>query len=489
MHSLLNHFLIFKVLTLDFTARFMYNHVQWVYCAVETFLPHGHNRKERYKDMAFYLRGIHTPHRKNTTKQPTARMNSPAFVTIPMTMYIGKPAIPTVKVGDLVQIGTKIGEADGRISSNIYSSVSGKVTKLVEYLQYNGSATTAVVIESDGEMTVDPAICPPAVHNREDLIAALRESGIVGLGGAGFPTHVKLDVEPERIEHLIINGAECEPYVTSDTVTMLTRADDMAYALRELHRCLGIKNVVIGIENNKREAIAAMREMAGAVTECNVNVKSLPSVYPQGGEKVLIYHTTGRKVPENKLPIDVGCVVLNCTTLAAIGAYLKTGMPLVEKCVTVDGGSVKNPQNVIVPIGTSIEDLFNFCGGLTEQPAKIIYGGPMMGITVRNTDTPVLKNTNAILALTAKEAKLPEPTACIRCGTCTNTCPFGLAPASIALAYEKKDVEALKALSVGTCMECGCCSFVCPANRPLVQMNKLSKQLLKEEQMKEAKKS
>ena len=177
--------------------------------------------------------------------------------------------------------------------------------------------------------------------------------------------------------------------------------------------------------------------------------------------------------------------MINCTTLATIGSYLQTGMPLVEKCVTVDGGAVKNPQNVIVPIGTLIEDLFAFCGGLTEAPAKVIYGGPMMGITVPGINNPVLKNTNAVLALTSKEAKTKKPTACIRCGTCTNTCPFGLAPASIALAYEKKDTEALKQLNVLTCMDCGCCSFVCPANRPLVQTNKLAKALLRETKAKE----
>ncbi len=439
--------------------------------------------------MAFYLRGIQTPHRKNTSKQPTVRMEVPKSVTIPMAMHIGTPATPTVKVGDLVMVGTKIGEANGKISSNVYASVSGKVTKLENYLLSGGSTTTAVVIESDSEMTADPAICPPKVNNKEELISALRESGIVGLGGAGFPTHVKLDVEPERIEYLIINGAECEPYVTSDTVTMLTRAEDMAYALRELSRCLGINRVIIGIESNKPQAIASMNEMAASVTECSVTVRSLPPTYPQGGEKVLIYHTTGRKVPASKLPIDVGCVVLNCTTLAAIGAYLRTGMPLIEKCVTVDGGAVKHPQNVIVPIGTRIEDLLAFCGGLAETPAKLLYGGPMMGVTVPSANYPVVKNTNAVLALTQKEAKLPKSTACIRCGSCTNTCPFGLAPAAIAAAYDKKDTEALKELAAETCMECGCCSFVCPANRPLVQTNKLAKQLLREEQQKEADKA
>lgn len=416
-------------------------------------------------------------------------MCPPQTVTIPMAMHIGAPATPTVKVGDLVKVGTKIGEAAGKISSNVYASVSGKVTKLADYPLSSGGFTTAVVIESDGEMTPDDTLCPPAASNREELVDALKESGIVGLGGAGFPAYAKLDVDPSRIEYLVINGAECEPYITSDTVTMLTRAADMEYALLALNRCLGIKNVIIGIENNKKEAIAAMREMASAVSACSVTVKVLTSVYPQGGEKVLVYHTTGRKIPTGKLPIDVGCVVLNCTTLAAMGAYLRTGMPLVEKCVTVDGGAVKNPQNVIVPIGTSLADLFAFCGGLTEHPAKIVYGGPMMGITVPDQNCSVLKNTNGILALTEKEAKLPKTTACIRCGTCVNTCPFSLAPVNIAEAYDRKDTEALKELSVMTCMECGCCSFVCPANRPLVQINKLSKQLLKEEKMKEGTKS
>lgn len=438
--------------------------------------------------MALHLPGTQVPHRKNTLKNPTVRMEAPKTVTIPMAMHIGKPAIPTVKVGDLVKVGTKIGEAEGKISANVYSSVSGKVTKIIDCLLASGATAPAVVIESDGEMTKDEGLNIPAVDSKETLIAALKESGIVGLGGAGFPTHVKFDVEPEKIEYLVINGAECEPYVTSDTVTMLTRADDMAYALKTLNRCLGIGKVIIGIENNKKEAIDNMKKMAKAITDFSVEVKALPSVYPQGGEKVLVYHTTGRVIPVNKLPISVGCIVINCTTLAAIGEYLKTGMPLVEKCVTVDGAAVANPQNVIAPIGASFNDLFEFCGGLKEEPAKLIYGGPMMGITVPNAQVPIMKNTNAVLALSQKEAKLPKTTACIRCGACINTCPFRLSPAAIARAYDKRDTEALIELSVEACMECGCCSFVCPANRPLVQKNKLSKQLLREERMKEGNK-
>ena len=229
-----------------------------------------------------------------------------------------------------------------------------------------------------------------------------------------------------------------------------------------------------------------MTDLASKVSDgCKASVCVLPSVYPQGGEKVLIYHTTGRVVPAGKLPIDVGCIVINVTTLAAIGEYLRTGMPLVEKCVTVDGGCVKEPQNVIAPIGTPISVLFDHCGGLIHSPAKLIYGGPMMGITMPDENAPVLKNTNAILALTKKEAKLPKTTPCIRCGACTNTCPFGLAPAAIAKAYDAKDAEALEQLSVSSCMECGCCSFTCPANRPLVQTNKLAKIVLKEAKAKE----
>ena len=439
--------------------------------------------------MARYLHGVHVPHRKRTRHLPVLRMECPTTVTIPMAMHIGKPAIPCVKVGDPVQVGTKIGEADGFVSVPVYSSVSGKVTKITEILMAGGNKSTAIVIESDGAMTPADTIAPPAVNNREELVAAIRDCGLVGLGGAGFPTHVKFNVEPERVDYLIINGAECEPYVTSDTITMMERGEDMAEALRVLANILGIRKVVIGIENNKKQAGEKMRQMAASIAEAEVSVKMLPAVYPQGGEKVLIYHTVGRAVPDGKLPIDVGCIVINCTTLAAIGNYLKTGMPLVEKCVTVAGGAVKDPQNVIAPVGAAMADLFEACGGLTCDPDRIIYGGPMMGVTVPNADQPVLKNTNAVLALRKKEAKLPKTTACIRCGACVNTCPFGLEPVSIAEAYGKKDAKALAELSVQSCMECGCCSFMCPANRPLVQLNKLSKQFLKEEAQKEAKKA
>ncbi len=437
--------------------------------------------------MSFFLNGIHVPHRKNTEAVQPVRMPAPQTVTIPMSMHIGAPARPIVKVGDSVKIGTLIAEGVGSVSSPVFASVSGKVKKISDILLANGTTAPAVTIESDGEMTTDDSLCPPEIHSAEDLIEAIRSSGVVGLGGAGFPTYVKFRVDHSRIEELIINGAECEPYITSDSLTMINRADDMEYALLAMKKHFGIKRIVIGIENNKKRAIVSMQNLAKRLEGFEVRV--LPSVYPQGGEKVLVYHTVRKVIPTDKLPIDVGCIVCNCTTLAAIGTYLKSGMPLVEKCITVDGACVKEPKNLIVPIGTSMADVFDACGGLTAEPAKVLYGGPMMGIAVPDLTAPILKNTNAILALTEKEAKLPKTTACIRCGTCTNHCPFGLAPASILAAYKKKDTEQLRKLSVQTCMECGCCSFNCPANRPLVQTNKLAKALLREEKAKETSKN
>lgn len=436
--------------------------------------------------MAFYLHGVHTPHRKHTAGREAERMSPPASVTIPTSMHIGKPARPVVKVGDEVKVGTLLAEQDGFISSPVYSSVSGKVTKIADLLLAGGNRCPAITVTSDGKMTPDENLQPPTVDSKESLVEAIRKSGIVGLGGAGFPTYVKFNVDPDKVDYLIVNGAECEPYITSDSYTMEHRTEDISVALEALKKHLTIKQVIFGIENNKKAAIESIRALSAK--DPAVSVKVLPPVYPQGGEKVLVYHTTGRQIPTGKLPLDVGCIVCNCTTLAAIGHYLRTGMPLVEKCVTVDGGAVAEPKNVIVPIGASAKEVFDFCGGLREAPQKLLYGGPMMGITMATEESPILKNTNAILALTAKEARIPRTTACIRCGSCTNTCPFGLNPASIGRAYAKGDVEALEKLGTNLCMECGCCSFVCPANRPLVQQNKLSKGLIREAKAKEASK-
>lgn len=428
--------------------------------------------------MLFSLKGVKVPHRKHTDGMTAVQMAAPNTVILPMSMHIGKPAKPVVKVGDHVDVGSLIAEQDGFVSSPVYASVSGKVKKIDEILLAGGTKAPAVVIESDGEMTVAPSVQVPKVENKEEFIEALRLSGIVGLGGAGFPTYVKFNVDPERIEELIINGAECEPYITSDSITMLECTEDIETAIAAMEKYLGIKKVILGIEKNKAKAIEKMRTLEQKDDKFKVQV--LKDLYPQGGEKVLIYHTTGKVVPAGKLPIDVGCIVCNSTTMAAIGKYLKTGMPLVSKCVTVDGSAVKEPKNVIVPIGTPLKDVFEFCGGFKSEPAKVIYGGPMMGIAVPDMDVPVLKNTNALLALDEKEAAPAKTTACIRCGACANHCPFRLNPAAMAKAYERNDMEALEELRVDICMECGCCSFICPAHRPLVQTHKLAKAALRE---------
>ncbi len=425
------------------------------------------------KKMAFLLKGVLVPHRKNTAGMSPVTMPVPDTVCIPMAMHIGKSADVVVKEGDSVKVGTLIGEQAGFVSSPIYSSVSGTVKSVTTIVLSDGRDGDAVVIETDGEQTIDENIKPPVVTNRDELLDAIAKSGVVGLGGAGFPAHVKFSADPEKIEVLIINGAECEPYITSDSSTMTERVDDIAYALSVLEEILGIKKVVIGIENNKKAAILKMKELASK--DSCVSVKVLPSVYPQGGEKVLVYHTTGKVIKTGKLPIDEGCIVCNCTTLAAIGNYLKTGLPLVKKCVTVDGSAVAEPKNVIVPIGTSMEDVFEFCGGFKDEPSKVLYGGPMMGIAVSDLTAPILKNTNAIVALLEKDARLPEETACIRCGACINHCPFGINPAIVCKDYASKDAQAMIEHGVDTCMLCGSCSFICPAKRPLTQTMKLSK--------------
>ena len=345
------------------------------------------------------LHGIHVPHKKNTAHLPPVRLEPPKTVAIPMSMHIGRPAKPVVKRGDEVKVGTLIAEADGYISAPIHSSVSGKVQKIDEITIMNGSKVPCILIDSDGLQTPDESITPPGVHDLDSFIDAVKNSGSVGLGGAGFPTFVKFVTKDLSVfKYVIINAAECEPYITSDTRTMLDRTDSIRKGIEAMKKYLGVKTFIIGIEDNKPEAIAKMKELAS-------QTDGVPAMYPQGGEKVLIYNCTGKIVPKGGLPLDVGAIVINVTTLAFIAEYLETGMPLVEKCVTVDGSAVKEPKNVIAPIGMSIADLLEAAGGCREEPAKVLYGGPMMGIAVPTLDSPVLKNTNAIVAMERSTAR------------------------------------------------------------------------------------
>ena len=408
----------------------------------------------------------------------------PKTVYIPMTMHIGSPARIVVKAGDKVCVGTLIGDSGERLSSPVYSSVSGTVKKIDEIVMIAGNHVPTVIIESDGKQTLDESIRPFNVTTKELFLEALGKSGMVGLGGAGFPTPMKLSVDNSRVDTLVINGAECEPYITSDTRTMLDRADEICEGIEMICKFLQIEKVIIGIEKNKPECISSMRKATESMSY--VEVMPLPSVYPQGGEKVLTYHTTGRVIPQGKLPLDVGIIVINCTTVASVARFIKSGMPLVEKCITVDGSAVNEPKNLIVPIGTPIGELIEYCGGYKEPPKKILYGGPMMGIAITDISSPILKQTNAVIFMGEKEATPPPVTPCIKCGACMNICPLSLDPISISKAFKLEDAPMLERLKVDICMECGCCSYVCPAKRNIVQRNKMAKTMFREYKIKQS---
>ena len=421
--------------------------------------------------------GAGVPHEKRTSNLETVVMPLPSKIVVSMSQHIGAPAAPAVAKGDQVYVGTVIGKAGGFVSADIHSGVSGKVDGTVTITAPNGAPQTCVVIIPDGEQKVDPAVKAPEVTDLKSFQDAVRASGLVGLGGAGFPAAVKLAPKNlDEIDTLVINAAECEPYITSDNRCMLEDTHFIMNGIKAVMKYLEIPKCIIGIEGNKPEAIAKMKD---AIDVPGIEVKTLPCRYPQGAEKVLIENCTGREVPFPGLPSDVGVIVMNVTSVAFVGEYLETGMPLVTKRLTVDGDIVKEPKNVEVIIGTPVEELLEFCGGLTEEPGKVLYGGPMMGNCLADLSQPILKNNNAILAFSKKMAALPKATNCIHCGRCTNACPLGLSAKEIVEAYEKGNVDLLKELSADLCMSCGTCSFVCPAKRPLAPSIALAKIMMK----------
>ena len=434
--------------------------------------------------------GAKVPHRKNTAAMETVVMPAPKEVIIPMSQHIGAPCNVIVRPGDHVDVGQSIGENDSFVTAPIHASVSGTVKKIIDLKMPNGSKVKAVVIESDGKMTKSPYAVPPAAETKEQLLLAIKRSGLVGLGGAGFPAHVKLSIpQDKKIDTLIINGAECEPYITSDHREILENSWDILSGIKIVKDLLDVHRVIIGIESNKPDAIKILSQNAeneAADPDDEVRILTLKSSYPQGAEKVLIRACTGRKVPAGKLPADVGCVVMNVTSVAFIAKYLKTGIPLVSKRITVDGSAIKEPKNVIVPLGTPIKDVIEFCGGYKCEPKKILMGGPMMGIALTDDSMPVLKQNNAILAFDEKGAKLAEETDCIRCGKCLKSCPMSLMPEAIAGCVKLKDVSGLEKLNVMTCMECGSCAFNCPAHKHLVQTIREGKAMVRAEAQRKA---
>lgn len=428
--------------------------------------------------VAFFKGGVHPEYRKELTSSLAITVVPiPEKVVIPLQQHIGAPCEPLVEVGDRVKTGQKIGQSEGFVSAPVHAAISGQVTAIGPYNHCLGRKVEAITIESDGEDEWDEAIRP--VENLEgctpeELRTLIREAGIVGMGGATFPAHVKLaPPEGKIIDTVIINGAECEPYLTADHRLMLERPEEIVFGLEIMMKVLGAGKGIIGIEDNKSDAVRVMKQAVG--DRAAIAVVPLKTKYPQGAEKMLIEVTTRRRVPSGGLPLDVGVVNHNTGTAAAVADALKKGRPLIERVITVTGEGVARPANLLVRVGTLVSDLLEFCGGLKEETRKLIIGGPMMGLAQPTTDLPVIKGTSGIVALSAEEVDLYESGTCIRCARCVEVCPINLVPTFIARAAEYEQFNQAEKLHAADCIECGCCAFICPARIPLTQWIRVAK--------------
>lgn len=421
--------------------------------------------------------GIHPPHaKKSTEKKPVELAVEPKVVMIPLHQHIGAPCEPIVNVGDHVKVGQKIGEATSFVSAPVHSSVSGTVKEITKKLTLGGK-TTCVVIESDGLNTISEEVQPKGdIENLDgkEILDIIKEAGIVGMGGAGFPTHVKLSPPPNKpIEFVILNGAECEPYLTADHRLMLEDPESVIYGLKALMKVLDVKKGFIGIENNKMDALEKLTKLTEQ--DSSIEVVSLRTKYPQGAEKQLIYACTKRQVPSGGLPLEAGVVVSNVATAAAVSEAIKTGMPLVKRICTVTGSGVNEPKNLMIKTGTLLSEIVDQCGGLKDDVAKIIWGGPMMGISMSTLNIPATKTASGILCLNEVDASIPESSSCIKCGKCVDICPAFIQPMLLDAYSLKNDYDSAEKLRVLDCIECGSCSFVCPAKRPLLHSIRVSK--------------
>ncbi|MCT4606674.1 MAG: electron transport complex subunit RsxC [Marinisporobacter sp.] len=421
--------------------------------------------------------GVHPPHYKEATERcKVEKAKEPTRVVIPLQQHIGAPCEALVKPGDKVKVGQKIGEAKAFVCAPIHSSVSGQVKQVTKMLTPTGEAQ-CVVIESDGLNEIHESVKPKGDLEKlsgKEILEIVKEAGIVGMGGATFPTHVKLSPPPDKnVDTIILNGAECEPYLTADHRLMLENPESIIFGLRAMMKVANVSKAYIGIEDNKPDAIESMKNAAKDYKE--IEVVGLRTKYPQGAEKQLIYACTKREVPSGGLPMEAGVIVNNVATSAAIGDAIKTGMPLIERICTITGKGIKEPKNLLIKVGTSIKEIIEQCGGYNGTPGKLIMGGPMMGHAQYTDEIPSTKGTSGILVFTPEEARLPEPKSCIKCGKCVEICPAFLQPLYVS-AYSLNNMhdmaEKYRALD---CIECGSCSFICPSKRPLLQSIRVAK--------------
>lgn len=434
--------------------------------------------------------GVHPPAKKGLTKDiPIRNLEAPEKVIIPLRQHIGAPNEPVVKVGDLVKKGQVIGKSEAFVSAPCHSSVSGTVVGIEAYYHPSGVKTPAVIIENDFKEEWDPEIKPIGDYkdlSPKEIVDAVKNAGIVGMGGAAFPTHVKLSPPPgSEVKYVIVNGAECEPYLTSDYRAMLEYPEEIIYGLKALMKVFNLDTGYIGIEDNKPEGIRCVEKAIG--DDNSIKVCVLKAKYPQGSEKHLIKAVTKKEVPSGKLPVDVGAIVVNVDTAVSIANVLKTGRPLIDRIVTVTGDGIVNPCNLRVKVGTPFKNVLDAAGGLKDDVKKLIMGGPMMGSTQYSVETPVIKGTSGLLALTEKSIFDKKELACLRCGKCVEACPMGLMPLYLSMYSKAEDYENMKKYNILDCIECGSCSFACPSFKNPVEYLRIGKAKLQLQKAKEGK--
>ena len=434
--------------------------------------------------MKTFFGGIHPKSHKDASHMQITTLLPPEELVIPVIQHIGTPAIPCVKVGDTVLMGEKIAEAQGFVSANIHSPVSGVVKSIEKRLHPNGFPTDCIIIANDFNNTPAPELMEPErdykLLSAQEIISHIHEAGIVGVGGATFPTHVKLSPPADaKIDYIILNGAECEPYLTSDHRSMLEYSSDIITGLAIIMKIFDLKEGYIGIENNKQDAIEQMKEQAAQFKDGKINIVTLKPKYPQGSEKQLVYAVTKRKIKSGQLPWQIGCIVSNVETARAIKQAVVNRIPLINRIVTIGGDAVKKPGNFLVPIGTNFAHILENAGGFCKYVNKVIMGGPMMGLSVPNISVPVIKGTSGILAFGEEFSKLDQAGPCLNCGKCVFACPMNLQPNLLDKMSRANNFDALEKLHIFDCLECGSCAYICPSKRRQVQEIKIAKVKIK----------